>query len=554
MIFISREAILSDYKEKSSVSDAEFSRQLFKTYLALDNWHRFRLRLFIEGILVGIAGGLSVGIFRFLLIKAEALRLYGYENIICPAIKNVSLLPLFLWLCSLLFIAAALYKMCRLAPMASGSGIPQVKGVILGLFKMDWLRILWVKIAAGAAGIGAGLSLGREGPSIQIGAVTAQGLSRFMGRTRMEERYLITAGAGAGLAAAFNAPVAGMMFALEELHRNFSGAVLLPTMAAAVSATIVSRLFFGSATSFLFPNLVRLPAEYLGYVIFIALTCGIGGIIFNYGLLHIDTFYSLPVFKNQSVKILFALFTAALLGLFLPQVLGGGNALVDTLAETRYNLGFICLLLLGKYLFTLISYGCGVPGGFFLPLLVTGALMGSAEACILVSSGVLADMYTPNIIIISMAAFFAASVRAPITGTLLILEMTGDFDHLMALSLSSAVAYMTAEFLKGSPIYDALLKKSLAAGNTPVLKEERNIMEVPVGSGSILENRTVEEIPRLPHTVLVNIKRQGESMIPDPDIRLRQGDFLYFLTESGNSEKVLRLGAEQVPKNHVRKW
>ena len=132
--------------------------------------------------------------------------------------------------------------------------------------------------------------------------------------------------------------------------------------------------------------------------------------------------------------------------------------------------------------------------------------------------------------------------------------MTGDFDHLMALSLSSAVAYMTAEFLKGSPIYDALLKKSLAAGNTPVLKEERNIMEVPVGSGSILENRTVEEIPRLPHTVLVNIKRQGESMIPDPDIRLRQGDFLYFLTESGNSEKVLRLGAEQIPKNHVRKW
>ena len=263
---------MEDNKEKSSVADAEFSKQLFKTYLALDNWHRFRLRLFIEGILVGIAGGLAVGVFRFLLTKAEFLRLYGYENIIWPAIKNVSLLPLFLWLCSLVFIAGALYKMCRVAPMASGSGIPQVKGVILGLFKMDWLRILWIKIVAGAAGIGAGLSLGREGPSIQIGAVAAQGLSRFMGRTRMEERYLITAGAGAGLAAAFNAPVAGMMFALEELHRNFSGAVLLPTMAAAVSATIVSRLFFGSSTSFLFPSLVRLPSEYLVYVIFIAVT------------------------------------------------------------------------------------------------------------------------------------------------------------------------------------------------------------------------------------------------------------------------------------------
>ena len=101
--------------------------------------------------------------------------------------------------------------------MASGSGIPQVKGVILGFFKMKWFRILWVKITAGALGIGAGLSLGREGPSIQIGAVAAQGLSRFMGRTRMEERYLITSGASAGLAAALMRPWRELMFALEEL-------------------------------------------------------------------------------------------------------------------------------------------------------------------------------------------------------------------------------------------------------------------------------------------------------------------------------------------------
>ena len=99
---------------------------------------------------------------------------------------------------------------------------------------MRWLRILWVKLVGGIVGIGLGLSLGREGPSIQIGAVTAQGLSRAFGRTRMEERYLITAGASAGLAAAFNAPLAGVMFALEELHRNFSGVVLAPSMAAAL--------------------------------------------------------------------------------------------------------------------------------------------------------------------------------------------------------------------------------------------------------------------------------------------------------------------------------
>ena len=423
-----------------------------------------------------------------------------------------------------------------------------MKGVILGFFKMKWFRILWVKITAGALGIGAGLSLGREGPSIQIGAVAAQGLSRLMGRTRMEERYLITSGASAGLAAAFNAPLAGTMFALEELHRNFSGAVLLPTMASAISATIVSQFFFGSATSFSFPLLVHLPSEYLWCVALIAVSCGFAGIVFNYGLLHMDAFYGFPVFRNQYMKIMFALFAATILAFTLPDVLGGGNFLVDSLAKARYSFRFLAALLLAKFLFHPHQLRLRRSRRFFLPLLVIGALIGSLEGELLISAGILSALYLPNIIIIAMVAFFAASIRAPITGTLLILEMTGDFHHLTALALASAVAYVTAELLKGQPIYDSLLKKSLSNGSTPVSDEERNILEVPVGSGSILENRTVEEIPRLSHTVLVNIKRQGTDMIPDPDTKLLSGDFLYFLTESRHTEEIHHLCEAQIPK------
>lgn len=289
-------------KAEREESRLQFNKQLFKTYLALDHWHWFRLRLFLEGILVGIAGGLLIALFRFLLGLADTYRRRLFQEIIIPSFGISDFLPLLWWLAALFFIGGVLYGMCRYAPMASGSGIPQVKGVILGFFKMKWFRILWVKITAGALGIGAGLSLGREGPSIQIGAVAAQGLSRLMGRTRMEERYLITSGASAGLAAAFNAPLAGTMFALEELHRNFSGAVLLPTMASAISATIVSQFFFGSATSFSFPLLVHLPSEYLWCVVLIAVSCGFAGIVFNYGLLHMDAFYGLPVFRNQYMK------------------------------------------------------------------------------------------------------------------------------------------------------------------------------------------------------------------------------------------------------------
>lgn len=539
---------------KEESSSQSMSRQLFETYVALDNWHTFRLRLFIEGIFVGIFGGLCISLFRFLLGKAEALRIYAYNAFLIPAVAKENFIPLCLWAAALVVTGFLLYRMCLYAPMAGGSGIPQVKGVILGLYKMKWFRILWVKIIAGALGIGAGLSLGREGPSIQIGAVAGQGLSRLLGRTRMEERYLITSGASAGLAAAFNAPLAGMMFALEELHRNFSGAVLLPTMTSAITATIVTHFFFGRSTSFHFLNLVPMPAEHLGLVVLIAISAGFAGIIFNYGLLHTSSFYNLPFFKNQYVKILFALFSACLLGFFLPQVLGGGNTLVDQLAAGRFtSLSFLVLLLIGKYVFTLISYGCGVPGGFFLPLLVVGALLGSVEAHVLVSLELINEVYKPNIIIIGMVSLFAASVRSPITGTLLILEMTGDFGHLMALALGSAVAYITAELLKGEPIYDALLKKSLSAKPDRACEEERNIVEVPIGSGSLLEGKKIRDVPRMKQTIIIDLKRHGESVIPDPDIRLQADDFLYILTASKNAAALKRLGEEPAPVKRGRK-
>ena len=539
---------------KEDSSSQSMSRQLFETYVALDNWHTFRLRLFIEGIFVGIFGGLCISLFRFLLGEAEALRIYAYNAFLIPAVAKENFIPLCLWAAALVVTGFLLYRMCLYAPMAGGSGIPQVKGVILGLYKMKWFRILWVKIIAGALGIGAGLSLGREGPSIQIGAVAGQGLSRLLGRTRMEERYLITSGASAGLAAAFNAPLAGMMFALEELHRNFSGAVLLPTMTSAITATIVTHFFFGRSTSFHFLNLVPMPAEHLGLVVLIAISAGFAGIIFNYGLLHTSSFYNLPFFKNQYVKILFALFSACLLGFFLPQVLGGGNTLVDQLAAGRFtSLSFLVLLLIGKYVFTLISYGCGVPGGFFLPLLVVGALLGSVEAHVLVFLELINEVYTPNIIIIGMVSLFAASVRSPITGTLLILEMTGDFGHLMALALGSAVAYITAELLKGEPIYDALLKKSLSAKPDRACEEERNIVEVPIGSGSLLEGKKIREVPRMKQTLIIDLKRHGESVIPDPDIRLQADDFLYILTASKNAAALKQLGEEPAPVKRGRK-
>ena len=387
-------------------------RQIMGTYKSISDWHHFRLRLFLEGILTGIFAGLVISLFRWGLTVAEEWRVNFYQELVERDWSATAL-----WFVALLFIGAVLYKLTCYEPMAAGSGIPQVKGALLGLIKMRWFHIMWVKLTAGIIGIGAGLSLGREGPSIQLGAVAAQGVSRLLGRTRMEERYLMTSGASAGLAAAFNAPLAGVIFALEELHRNFSIMVLLPSMAAAMTATVISRALFGGETVFVFDNLQSFPLQHYGIIIIVALVAGLAGVVFNKGLLNIGRFYALPIFKSQLHKIIFALLTAGVLGFYLPEVLGGGNTLINHLAKTHVSLQLLLLFLVGKFLFTLVSYGCGVPGGFFLPMLVIGALTGGICAHVLIALGIIEEIYAANIVIIAMTALFSSSVRAPITGT-----------------------------------------------------------------------------------------------------------------------------------------
>lgn len=526
------------YKKNNSVT-----RQIGSTYRSLNHWNSFQFKLFWEGIVVGIFSGLVVSLFRFLLSKAEDFRIALYAQLTqLPVAYTAD------WFAVLLAVGGILYWLTRHEPMAGGSGIPQVKGVILGLMRMNWFRILWVKLTAGVIGLGAGLSLGREGPSIQLGAVTAQGVSRFLGRTRMEERYLITSGASAGLAAAFNAPLAGVMFSLEELHRNFSAVVLLPAMTAAMTSTFVSQLLFGRALTFNFRSIPRIPLDiHILYAILVAVIAGLCGVIFNYGLLNIHRFYSLPVFKNLYMKITFALLCAGILGFILPQVLGGGNRLVDELATKSFPLQLLFALLIGKFIFTLVSYGTGVPGGFFLPMLVLGALTGSICAWFLTASQLMLPSHGANIIIIAMAAFFSASVRAPITGTVLICEMTGSFYHLMILGMASAIAYIVAQLCGSQPIYEALLLRSLNNHSTPepnTVKRERNIIEVPVSSGSQIENKKVQDIPWPEHTLLVDVKRGSEQLIPDGHTVIRAGDFLYVLAETENAEEVQALGSD----------
>ena len=429
----------------------------------------------MEGVGVGIAAGLSVGAFRYLLAVSGAFRQGLCEAVSIAAAQGRWLWPI-LYMSAFFIIAWLLAKIVAREPMCTGSGIPQVKGVLMGKMSMNWASVLVAKIAGGVLAIGAGMSLGREGPSVQLGACAGQGIGHLSQSFHrgLEARNLLVAGAGAGLAAAFNAPLAGVIFGLEELQRTFSAAALLVSITAAVTATAVTGLFFGSSPVFSLGYLLPMPLDMLGWLAGLGLFVGTLGRMFNPSLLWAQDFYERLGLKGM-YKPLLPLLLAACLGFVLPEILGGGSHLVDALAVESYSLAFLCLMFAGKFLFTMLCFGSGVPGGIFLPMLVLGALGGAIFGNLLAGAGLFPAMYLPDMIVFGMAAYFAVVAKSPVTGSVLIMEMTGSFQHMLALLIVSLSAYAVSDLTGGRPVYVQLLGRMLRKNKG---KEKKNLQEL----------------------------------------------------------------------------
>ncbi len=420
---------------------------------------RFSLRLLLEGLAVGLGAGISISVFRYLLAGSEILRPVIYHNL-REAMADGQWQWLALYILSFIIIAYLLKLIVAREPMCTGSGIPQIKGILQGDMSMRWFSVLWSKIIGGVLAIGTGMSLGREGPSVQIGACVGQGLSQTSRRTGFESRILMTAGAGAGLAAAFNAPLAGVIFGLEEMQKTISPAILLTGITASITAATVTEVVFGMSPVFSMGYLLPLPLNLFDVLVAAGIVIGLLGRLFNIALAYSLNTYSRLGLSGMK-KPLVPLVLAGILGFVLPEILGGGNLLVDSLVVTDYTIGFLCLLFVGKFLFTMICFGSGVPGGIFLPMLVLGAAGGAVLAKLLVLAGLLPAMYYADIIVFGMAAYFSSVVKSPVTGSILILEMTGSFQHMLALLVVSLTAYVISDLTGGRPVYDELLDRAL---------------------------------------------------------------------------------------------
>ncbi len=492
--------------------------------------------IYLYSVLVGVLSGLIIVAYRKAIHGLEALR-----SLIAPLAAS-GIAGALAWLGLALSLGLLTALMVKRAPLIRGSGIPQIKAGLMRRIGMDWKRELPFKFLGGSFALGAGLSLGREGPSIQLGALTGAALSDLSGRLELK-RYLVTAGAAAGISAAFNAPLAGVIFCIEELHRNVSTIMLTSSLLASFAANAVMWAFFGSAPVFgLAPAEVLPFSRYFTTILMVGIAAGLLGGVFNRGLLGFQAAYKRLV-PNGAARLLSAFGIAAAISMLAPMLAGGGDGLIASLVELERPLWLLLALLAGKLAYTLFSYASGAPGGIFLPMLALGGTLGALAQASITGMG-LNEGYLQNYMLLGMVGFFTAVVRAPITAAVLITEMAGSFAHFPAFIFVSLVAALVSGIIKTKPIYDSLLAQ-LAPEHPSATLSHPIILHIPVQEGSILDScpGTQKLLPE--GCILAGVEHGERELFPAKDLDIQPGDVLRIVVESDKAyklkERLLRL-------------
>lgn len=494
--------------------------------------------------MVGVLAGLIAVGFRWALAEAErarfslfgALRQYPHAEL-----WGWAVLPVF----GLVVGSLSGWAVMRFAPDAPGSGIPHIKGVLLHVRSLNWRTLLPVKFVGASLCIGSGMSMGREGPTVQMGAAVGQAMADILRLPSRLTPQLISCGAGAGLAAAFNAPLAGFLFVIEELHREISARTFAGALVAALAADIVARALAGDLPSFAISGYPSIPLVALPAAVVIGAGIGLMGVLFNRCLLSWTAWaIGIKRIPRWMLPGLMAA-TCGAAAWWIPQAIGGGHSTAEQLLRGSLGWGILGLsvLLVLKFVFTVGSYASGAPGGIFAPMLLMGAVAGAIVGKAIAMAFPSLEPHATAFAILGMAAFFTGSVRAPLTGIVLIVEMTGNYQQLLALGVTCIVADLTAAAVRGMPIYEQLLEADLrrapVKGKPELDTAEPRSVYIGIQRGSALEGKAIRASGLPQGCLIVAMERGGHEVLPEAEILLSAGDHLTVLIPSDEPEKAM---------------
>lgn len=500
-------------------------KNLEKTLKSVAENPRYIFRLTIQGVMVGIFAGLMVCLYRFLLYGSENV-LRGYLTII-----KGNIFYIILFFIALACMGLLIDFLTKWEVDSAGSGIPQVYAEVKGHMEANWAKVLFSKIMAGVLTALGGLSLGPEGPSVQIGGMAGKGIARLFKGSKTDELRLILVGSAVGITAAFNAPLAGVIFVFEEINHGFDKTLVFIALVSAIVSDFISKMIFGQATILNFPVL-DIPLESYWVLIILGVVIGILGYIYNVGMIRSsDIVAGLKI--PSWLKFVLVFLLSGVVALTIPEISDGGHFMMDMLKVAFPSLGVLVLLLALKYLFSMFSFSSGAPGGIFLPILVLGAYIGAIFGSLVVPYFGWQHDLIYRFVIISMAGFFAATVRSPITGIVLLAEMSGSTEALVAMIIVSLIAYVVPTLLGNEPIYESLYDRLLLRKNREfVRKPSKHVLSeyiVPLDCNFI--NFKIKDIPFPKNAIVVSVIRNGKYVIPTEDFHIIYGDQVNILTD-----------------------
>ncbi|OUL32039.1 chloride channel protein [Nostoc sp. 106C] len=358
----------------------------------------------------------------------------------------------------------------RFAPEASGSGIPQVKATLANVpMTLSW-RVAAVKLISAIIALGSGITLGRQGPTVHVGAGLAAGMSRWVPTSPDHRRQMIAAGAGAGLAAAFNAPIAGVLFIVEELLQDLSGITLGTAIIASFIGGVISRLLGGGSLDLnlhLTQSLSQFSIPEIPFFLLLGVLAGFLGGLFHQGLL-----FSIKIYRRLHVslplRVALAGFISGCVVAMLPASFRDNTGLREYLITGDSNALLAAIAFVAQFLLTLVAFGSGAPGGLFAPSLILGSCLGHIVGVF--ESQLVGGGSPTTYALAGMGGFFSAVSKVPITAIVIVFEMTTDFNLVLPLMIVSVASYLVAEKVVPGSLYEKLLQLNgiTLAANVPI--------------------------------------------------------------------------------------
>ena len=462
--------------------------------------------LFLSGV-AGIFTGALIFLFKLVanLIIHLSIDIYAaartYPQYILPVLLGAAAL------------GALAYLLLRIAPECKGGGIPTAIAALRGFVSFGWVKSIFVLFSSAMITFFSGVPLGNEGPSVQMGCAVGKGtVNVFAHKNKAWERYIMTGAASGGFAAATGAPLSGILFAFEEVHRRFSPILFMSvstaTLASAATMEILCDLTGKTNGIFALSAQPILPMKFIWIALAVGAVSGIVAIFFTRLYKIVNAIVNKAMAKVPFLVKMIAVFVvSASLGLLGAGFVGSGHELIDEIFLGEASVWYLLLIyLIVRGIMLIVANNVGVTGGTFVPTLAFGALIGALCAKAVISTGVVSSEYHVLFISIGMASFLAASSRIPLTAIAFSIEALAGFGNILPIAASIAFAYLIIE-TSGIPSFTDTVMEHKIKANINGKKSEAIDLHMTVQKDSFAEGKEIRDILWPPNCVVLSLKR-----------------------------------------------